>query len=807
MGILLKSNFDSRHRNITYTVEIHDTEFTGTETLFDIRGKGFILKYQGEDYRFNPLMTSKVSFAVIVENDAITTALETIINGYDGRFFLVIKKSSSIYWVGPMFYDEFRRENKPYPYDFNLSFTDGLATLKSKDYIPPNGFSRQILKDLIFSCLSELNTLDYYSTTDTYFASYINWIEFNHVLANDTDALILTNVDHRAFKIGSDTVKYLSYYEVLRNICIIFGARLIQSNGTWRFIQINHLAKTTAKEIRYYKDGSYKGNSFNKTMHVEVNDNSVILLGKSSDRYKPGLKKVDLTYSHKSDNNFAAALNWNNTEETQFILGDFDFNDTDTILVELKILFAVKFQSWQRHFLRWRLTIKVGSFWLKRKVKTGSSGNITVEEAEWVEEQAYYEIVFYDDSIDLADYRNSIKLSFETPPVPTLVGQVIVKVEGVGAVYYNEILIGPNQVELTSWSTGKTIIELINGGDIELRENSKFYEIENIDYPNNVEAVSFNTIIGDGTTKTSLGKLQIWTGSVWQDSQFWSIDVVNENLTIQELLIQEILRGRKKTITYFEASFRALFDGYQIVQYDGKKFMLSQGAFDSNLDRWKGTWFEIGPATGALFPIGGVIIKSPTPVTNGLLTLENSPDPVSPEEQKNENIIIDILDAIKKGVLQTTVIKEQPTLELDLGGFTTLSPGQTGRIINYNTGASETFTVASVDSLTGNITMTSLLNNTYPEGSFILGEDSINKPSEIKTELFTNQTGGSIEVSFDLPTDTNEVYKRLDVFTEYGTPIYNIHYTISNNTGMEPRVITFNTPLDSETVLVRLSNN
>ena len=455
---------------------------------------------------------------------------------------------------------------------------------------------------------------------------------------------------------------------------------------------------------------------------------------------------------------------------------------------------------------------------VKREVEIKSDSTIKTKSATWETSASFYEIVDHDDRNELEDYRNTIELSFQTPPIPVEEGEVKVKLESVGAVYYNGVVHSPSNVELDAWATGsKTVIELLNEGDLSLRENSRTYEIENTDSPNSSIIKPLNTIIGDGTTKTSLAKLQVFDGSTWVDSRYWSVGEINENRLIQELLIREILRGRKKTTTYIEMSFIALFDGHEVLQYDGKRFALAQATFKSNIDKWTGTWFEIGSTTGAYFPTGGVIIKPPISNTNDLVEYENiDNDPITPSAQNDKNLLVSLLDLVTKTKSDNLIVKDSPISEITIKALptgTNLYEGDKIKIIDPFTGLSETITLtANTNSAntsrysTGDTTLfieelTPISN--FSEGSFLVKDEANSPIVAVGTSIkLTNQKTTFTDVDFDLPT--NNIDDQLTIIRAGRQVFHDWDYQIGdNNTGQRRRIF-WNLKLFSENLYIKL---
>ena len=96
----------------------------------------------------------------------------------------------------------------------------------------------------------------------------------------------------------------------------------------------------------------------------------------------------------------------------------------------------------------------------------------------------------------------------------------------------------------------------------------------------------------------------------------------------------------------------------------------------------------------------------------------------------------------------------------------------------------------------------------YPIGTFLI-KDTEASPIKSTAERYKvkNYTGAFIDVGFDLPTEEEEIDKRLAMFREFGTGIYGVSYNIGNDGNGDRRRITPNRPFDMEGVLIVLQNS
>lgn len=798
MGVLLQNQHISLYNSINYTIEIHDIQHTGSAIDFDLRGKGFQLSYEGNGKRFEPIIGSKLSLDIVVVNETIDNALNEIINWAEGRFFVVVKRGVSIYWVGRLLYDEFSRQNAPYPYTFRVTATDGLAVLRNIEYATEKAYIRDSALNYIFDCL-ERTDLGQFFENEEFLITSIGWQEANQVI--DTDALPITTINRHAFYStnSKDVTEYISCYEILRSICTALGARLIFSKGAFRLIQVNELAETTVKEVRYKKDRTLKGVTPFKSLNVNINDIN-IKLGGGIFRYLAGFRKVILTYQHRASENLGMGLYWSNDFQLEYNLGEIDAAKEDTFLIKMNLNYSADYAAidLKRKYHRWKLKIKYGDYYLKRNISFNDKLVKTVHSAEWVNEEAYYEVV---SNIQFEDTEGGLQIGVTTPPFDTdQKATLTAQFEEVGTYNQQGQKLTDAQVTL-DWFVTDVVIELLEDGETSKREDERTYEIENTQYPNNTLDKELTTIIGDGVNRGSLGRLQVFNGTQFVDSFSWTVRGEGDGLLLQELLIREVLRGRKKTVTLWETGIRSTLNAHEVLLYDGKRWVLTQGTFYSNIDEWKGKWFEIGGDTQ------GMLILPVKPQTPNNPTIGGGIGAILEEEivpTVADNTIKSILDGIKNGVTDGVIEKDilQENIPLTVEGAIGLGAGDTGRIINPNTGGSELFEVVSITPSGLNVNHTFI--NDYPEGSFIIKD--ILTPTTIPSNQIAklqNQSGTYTDVDFDLPT--NSIDEKLYIIRAGRQVFENWDYDITNNGTGERRRINWKLRLFGENIFIKLT--
>ncbi|MBK8195980.1 MAG: hypothetical protein IPK76_23280 [Lewinellaceae bacterium] len=99
---------------------------------------GFTLEYETENEKlYTPLMPSRLTFKLIIENDTQQLFLNAMAESYEGQFLVRILRNDDLFWSGVIMPDVVAYEDMDFPYEFELVAIDGLARLKSIHTLKP----------------------------------------------------------------------------------------------------------------------------------------------------------------------------------------------------------------------------------------------------------------------------------------------------------------------------------------------------------------------------------------------------------------------------------------------------------------------------------------------------------------------------------------------------------------------------------------------------------------------------------------------------------------------------------------------
>jgi hypothetical protein len=324
--------YNEKSRKIT--VSIKDSAFSGTVKTFDTLSLG--IQYDSESSqgqeRFTPIIGSRCSLSLLINNNDLQTLLLDIGLAVEGRFTMELtgyeddNTTVSFKWYGYIVTDLVEFEDIPLVigYQAQISAIDGLGWLKTLDYKsavgPYNG--QDTVVQHILNCLNQLDFVqsELVANSLPVLHTVFNWNENTTAYSAGKDYALLTVIQHRAFyhKDTKNNYNYQSCYDVLKKICQTFGARLIFSGNQYWLIQVNEYARNP-KAHRYFKynalgvqaSGTFTANFTLSNIQSNLPTSDLIRLSGGKWTYYPALKNVVVRYNHFAKQNLLAGVEYN----------------------------------------------------------------------------------------------------------------------------------------------------------------------------------------------------------------------------------------------------------------------------------------------------------------------------------------------------------------------------------------------------------------------------------------------------------------------------------------------------------------
>lgn len=315
-------------------VAIKDKVFSGMTYDFDTIG--LQLQYDSESQqgqeRFTPIIGSRCSLSLLINNNDLQTLLLDIGLAVEGRFTMELTAyeddgtTVSFKWYGYIVTDLVEFEDVPLVigYQAQISAIDGLGWLKTLDYKsavgPYNG--QDTVVQHILNCLNQLDFVQENLVANSLpvLHTIFNWHENTTAYSANSDYSLLTVIQHRAFyhKDTKNNYNYQSCYDVLKKICQTFGARLLFSGNQYWFVQVNEYSRSPATK-RYFKysalgvqsAGTFTADLTLSNIQTNLPGSDLMRLSGGKWTYYPALKNVVIRYNHFAKQNLLAGVEYN----------------------------------------------------------------------------------------------------------------------------------------------------------------------------------------------------------------------------------------------------------------------------------------------------------------------------------------------------------------------------------------------------------------------------------------------------------------------------------------------------------------
>ena len=349
----LFSEFRSSYGHF-YLIEIWDDEYTGTSPdQFSVTGDGFQLNYSGQtDNIYSPIIGSSVSFGMYVQDLATTAFFNTLKQYQQDRYFVKIWKGEfsgedantwyntskvsddglvmsfspdeeqvvylDFHWGGYIVQDIIEVEDTSQPYVLNIQATDGISKLK--DTKCGTSFFRQSTNQFI-NALDQVGVLGIYGSEHPVLAVVSNWWAQEMTYNANNNPLDETWVDFHAFDTIDEQGVYTNknWFEILSQICTIFGLRFYYSNGQYRLEQLFQRDASSMIQHQYKKDKTKIDNtsvSYNKT--IDQTSNKARLAGNIFN-FLPAVNDVAITLNQEPK--AMKGVTWKNGVDPNLAIG------------------------------------------------------------------------------------------------------------------------------------------------------------------------------------------------------------------------------------------------------------------------------------------------------------------------------------------------------------------------------------------------------------------------------------------------------------------------------------------------------
>jgi len=625
MALRLFSEFHSSTDRL-FKIEIHDSDYTGDPESFVVASDGFTLNYSGEtDDIVSPVIGSSCSIRAYNTNSAFDSFISSLKNYQESRFTVRIYAEYNavddglvmsfydtveppdgglgLYWCGIVMQDLITVEDTTKPYVFEISAVDGIGHLASKEYTVASNVT---IESFIESAVDAIGMDDLYADDDLLYATCVNTWDTQHTYSTSTDVTTLTRFNALVYsdKQEDGTLVYSSYLDILKELCIAFGARFYQREGVYYFEQYLERADTSRYVSAYYKDGTKAfTSSVSDDITLDGTTSGGARLAGNSFNFLPALKKVQVGFNQERLNNLLASGMTFTAATPRQDLGFVNDDNNGRLQIIGDLIYqlnhngnpgAIAFEFWRPV---WQVEVRVedilnpGTFYyLKRNWQPGLTGAQLYGATSWTTTPSYY---YIDGDIGVNEAGGlylSTPVGIVTPPLP-VAGDATLDVN-FEDVYDNT---GASQT-VPSYFT--QVVESKNFRVLYLDDNGSASAITVYSATNTDTNINSNLILDLGELRVSdstglQGSFYVYNGTAWVASTQWRRGNSGSYVSLLKLLTNEVLALHKKPIERYSGTVVGPYPFGVRYSFESAYWLPMQGSYNANMDEWSAEWFKV----------------------------------------------------------------------------------------------------------------------------------------------------------------------------------------------------------------------
>jgi len=673
------------------------------------------------------LMPSTCNLVILLMDQNQRVALNDALTGKEGENTITVLRDNAVDWIGGIMTGLSGEEDAPYPQEFTIKATDGVARLKDTPYnFGGLGVNEFVVVTDHFKRILELCPNSKLYNSGELFVRF-NSTMWPDLLTPDNTINLFSKlrISVKAFRTvdKKGEVTFMSAYDVLVQTLRAFGLRLVYAKGVFHIFEISNATRVDEPVVwhEYDVDMASIGTTTladwstesNKIVNNLVNSASVKMLSGGRIMPQAPTRRVELTYKHYSRQNLTAQSTWSYLNTAPSGILNFQSGGGTSLRITGSIRPTVipppgsSFPSVPVHvIINMNLYVDDGAGNIEALTRTYNyaAGIINYNETEWVSGDANTATPIAATASSFGAF--STQFTIETPPVPQdgdlFIGFRLGAILAAGSPYTGAD---------TEYFIENVFVESLIDGSNDDQYNYNTWGINNPDFNENSLVDKRDLLIGDGPLLNTFGRIQAKTGagvSDWDNTQGWRHYVDGAYLSTSvphtHLLALDLLFIRNLPQDQLDTAFIAPnYFAHHLLRRSNQVFLLQRGTFRLLSDEVSGTWLQIGYNQPGIIPtddeqefIGlppGVDVISNVPEPIAVDDATNSPPLGGP--QLGHNTVVATLD---EGIAANV-----PTTILDIDALPADLPLQAGDQIILThpyTGQTQVVTVA-VDYIDG----------------------------------------------------------------------------------------------------------
>ncbi len=589
MGIYARGEANDIN-GVTWMIEIHDTTYSSTIHELRIGGGIFTRDYDGYDeLYFTPFFTSIVNVPVVITptDTAIQSLVNDLVLAKENQYYGVVKKNGTVWFIGNLLVDQVQYDDMA-TYEITFTFNDGLKRLQNYylDYIvdPSTPDYVQDL-DILRRCLAYTGFEQFYSTTDPYIASSINWFEIDQVTTQGT--LFNTRSFRLNYVADIEENRPHSCYEIIEKILSKYGASIRFENGRWYVMQFENMTSTTPLFYYYSKLSAFNGSATETINKNITGDNTP--LSTMVNTYLPMVRRVFLTGTGKSAWKSGLSFDspFNLLTLTDSIPYFYPTGWSAPKPIKIKKDLLITHSSGSVSMMNIKTVLQCGSLYFHPNDFGG----------QWKSTPGY--VIHKVQKVNAPQALYSLEYIINGPPTAGTFSYTVTcsnQVSGAG-----------------TFLRGFVTVSQILGTDNTDEQKVGYLTANNDITESSIEIVE-DTPIFEGTEPLNFIDTwpQIYNGTSWVLSEEWAVGTsATSGIFLGVLLTEQALYHQRYPRHMYQGEFKIIdYVSYFHINFRSKKYAFKSGSFNAKMCQWEGEWVEI------LSQSTGVTVGSSNPFRN-----------------------------------------------------------------------------------------------------------------------------------------------------------------------------------------------
>jgi len=503
----------------------------------------------------------------------------------------------SLYWTGYIAQDLIEEADESKPRLMEITAADGISLLSTVDYnfglVQSNN---RTFKEAIIEMLEDAGIASLFETDEPLLTSVVNWYAEEMTYSDTMDPLDNTKVDLKVFTFWTQGQEreYTQSLQVIREMCIIMGARFYFSGGSYRFEQIGERDKINIREFKYLKSGTQ--DSLSTVVQDVLVDQDEVFRSQGVFRFLPAVKRVELIQERKSEANLiGGVVTYDSQFGDEIDVGIIPSADNGRINLQMRS----KFQTYIQTPLVGVAT-PVFEVYIRLEPSDGTadqyytnslvSGFTSFGPGSWGTTYGSYKWAATNVSRQVSSTTRTLH-AMATAPLPKD-GEIYIDITILG--FYD------SQGSSTSFFTGSNTFAW--AVDLERAQfvndntrgtvQSTFYAINSsTNLGSNIEVSLGPISLGDGPG--AAGSLRVYTGSVYTPSTGWRQGNSGDYVDVSKLVTKEILALQAKVVNRFEGLFINGGEFHKRLRFDGAYWLPLRSSLNANRDEIQFEAFKI----------------------------------------------------------------------------------------------------------------------------------------------------------------------------------------------------------------------